>query len=186
MYENHLACAIKAHDQVLRDQRRAVYLPLGTEFSVVLKNTIDSKWQRIAAKLSIGYADVGDGAMFSVDPGETIEVSHSAIDGAHFKFSEEVVVRVDFQRERASRSVRRNASSRPIDPHFMAVPTFPLDPAVFVMEIKLAIAVDDDPTTSMVFTREKVFCPICGKKSRSAAKFCDRCGKSLIEVRRKA
>lgn len=117
MYDNKLAVAIKSAGKVLREQKDQVFVPFGTEYSILIKNlnTI-----RALVKISIDGKNVnGDDGSFVVHPGQSLDVERFITNGNlecgnRFKFIERTssveqhrgigiedgLVRVEFQFER--------------------------------------------------------------------------------------
>ena len=115
MYANKLAVAIKVNNRVLREQNDTVYIPFGSEYSLLIKN-LNSK--RAIVKLSIDGNDMlSDGLV--INAGESVDLERSIVngnltEGNRFKFIERTegvekhrgiqledgLVRVEFQFEK--------------------------------------------------------------------------------------
>lgn len=116
MYESKMVCCLKANGKVLREHKDIVYVPFGTEFSVLLKNL---NTVRALVTVTIDGVDVGDGSQLVVGPNSEFELTRFIKNGNlkagnRFKFIERTagveqhrgvgvedgVVRVEFQFER--------------------------------------------------------------------------------------
>ena len=116
MYNNKLAVALKSAGKVLREFGETVYVPFGSEYSVLLKN-LNSV--RVMATVTIDGEDVGDGTRFVIHPNEDMEIERfikngNLTEGNRFKFIERTesvekhrgvgiedgIVRVEFNFER--------------------------------------------------------------------------------------
>lgn len=89
MYKNKLAVALKSADgKVLREFGDQVYIPFGSEYSILLKN-LNSR--RALAEITIDGEDVGNGSKFVVDANSSFDIERfvkSHIEGNRFKFIE--------------------------------------------------------------------------------------------------
>lgn len=90
MYNSKLAVALKSAGKVLREFGETVYVPFGSEYSVLIKN-LNSV--RALVKIEIDGEDVGDGTKFIVDPNSDVELerflkNHNLKNGNRFKFIE--------------------------------------------------------------------------------------------------
>lgn len=116
MYNNKLAVAIKHKGKVLREFGETVYLPFGSEYSILIKNLNTVK---ALVKVEIDGTDVGDGSKFILEPNSDLNLERfikngNLEEGNRFKFierSENVekhrgvgledgLVRVEFQFEK--------------------------------------------------------------------------------------
>ena len=114
MYESKLAAAIKVHGKVLREFKDTVYIPFGSEYSILLKNLNTT---RAVVKVFIDGDDTVPGGLV-VDPGREIDLERwvkngNLSEGNRFKFIERTgsveqyrgigiedgLVRVEFQFE---------------------------------------------------------------------------------------
>lgn len=71
MYNNKLAIAIKVDGKILREFKDVVYIPFGTEYSILIKNL---DLTRALASISVDGKDIGDGTKFVVPASGEIEV----------------------------------------------------------------------------------------------------------------
>jgi len=90
MYNNKLAVALKSAGKVLREFGETVYIPFGSEYSVLLKN-LNSV--RALVKVEIDGVDVGDGTRFVLDANSSVELERfikngNLKKGNRFKFIE--------------------------------------------------------------------------------------------------
>lgn len=90
MYSNKLAIAVKSHGRVLREFQDAVYVPFGSEYSILVKNL---ETVRALVSVSIDGVDVGDGTEFIVRPNSEVELERfikngNLNQGNRFKFIE--------------------------------------------------------------------------------------------------
>lgn len=90
MYKSKLAVALKSAGKVLREFGETVYVPFGSEYSVLLKN-LNSV--RALVKIEIDGVDVGDGTRFVVNPNDSVDIerfikNHNLDEGNRFKFIE--------------------------------------------------------------------------------------------------
>lgn len=116
MYESKMVCCLKANGKVLREHKDTVYVPFGTEFSVLLKNL---NTVRALVTVTIDGNDVSDGSQLVVAPNSEFELTRfikngNLKTGNRFKFIERTssverhrgigvedgIVRVEFQFER--------------------------------------------------------------------------------------
>ena len=116
MYNNKLAVALKSAGKVLREFGETVYVPFGSEYSVLIKN-LNSV--RVMTTVTIDGEDVGDGTRFVIHPNEDMEIERfikngNLTEGNRFKFIERTesvekhrgvgiedgIVRVEFNFER--------------------------------------------------------------------------------------
>ena len=116
MYSNKVAVALKHNGKVLREFGENVYVPYGTEYTILVKN-LNSV--RALVTISIDGTDVGDGTKFVIGPNESIElerfIKNGNLDqGNRFKFIERTgkieehkgvgiedgIVRVEYQFEK--------------------------------------------------------------------------------------
>ncbi len=90
MYNHKLAVALKSAGKVLREFGETIYIPFGSEYSVLIKN-LNSV--RALVKIEIDGVDVGDGTKFIVDPNSNVELERfiknsNLKNGNRFKFIE--------------------------------------------------------------------------------------------------
>jgi hypothetical protein len=78
MYSDKLAVAIKVDGKVLREHGDTVYLPIGCEYSVFIKN-MDTR--RAAVSITIDGTDILDGRSLVVEAGCTSEVERFVRNG---------------------------------------------------------------------------------------------------------
>lgn len=89
MYKKNLVAAIKVGGKILRETSDRVYLPFGSEYSVLLKNLSSVRMQ---AKISIDGTDTSND-WFVINPNSSIEIERFVRDnnlksGNRFKFIE--------------------------------------------------------------------------------------------------
>lgn len=114
MYNQKFVATLKSNGKVLREQGDTVYLPFGSEYSVLLKNL---NTVRAQVKIDIDGQDVLNGSSLVVDPNGTLEIERFLSNndrGNRFKFIERTssveqhrgigasdgLVRIEFQYER--------------------------------------------------------------------------------------
>lgn len=114
MYSNKFVATLKNAGKVLREQGDTVYLPFGSEYSVLLKNL---NTVRAQVKIDIDGQDVLNGSALVVGPNSDLELErflHSNERGNRFKFIERTasveqhrgvgaadgIVRIEFQFEK--------------------------------------------------------------------------------------
>jgi hypothetical protein len=90
MYSDRLAIAVKTNGKVLREFEDTVFIPFGTEYSILIKNL---NTVRCSVKLSIDGEDTADGNSFIVPANGSIEIerfltSGNLKQGNRFKFIE--------------------------------------------------------------------------------------------------
>lgn len=88
MYQNKMAIAVKANSRVLRELEDAVFIPFGSEYSLLIKN-LNSL--RANVKVSIDGTDVG--ATFVIQPNSSLDLERfikegNMNEGNKFKFIE--------------------------------------------------------------------------------------------------
>lgn len=71
MFKNNFVVAVKVNGKILREVEDIVYLPFGTEYSILLKNTSPQKAQ---VKIRIDGTDVTEGVHLIVDGNDTLEL----------------------------------------------------------------------------------------------------------------
>jgi len=71
MYNNKFVASIKCCGKILREDGETVYLPFGSEYSILLKNL---ETRTAAARIAIDGEDVLDEHMLLVPPYETVEL----------------------------------------------------------------------------------------------------------------
>jgi hypothetical protein len=90
MYANKLAVAIKSNGKVLREFKDTVYVPFGTEYTILLKNL---HHVRALVDVSIDGNDIGGGISFVIAGNSEMELERSIANGNmkagnRFKFIE--------------------------------------------------------------------------------------------------
>jgi hypothetical protein len=90
MYSNKLAVAIKSNGKVLREFKDTVYVPFGTEYTILLKNL---HHVRALVDISIDGTDIGGGISFVIAGNSEMELERSIANGNmkvgnRFKFIE--------------------------------------------------------------------------------------------------
>jgi hypothetical protein len=76
MYSNKLAVALKSNGKVLREYGDTVYVPFGSEFSILVKNL---STLRVAVSITIDGTDVMDGARLIVDASDEKDLTRQLI-----------------------------------------------------------------------------------------------------------
>ena len=89
-YRSGVVACIKAGGKVLREQQDQVFLPFGTEYSLLIKNL---KSLRVQVKVSIDGTDATEGASLIISPNSEIELERfiragNLEHGNRFKFIE--------------------------------------------------------------------------------------------------
>jgi zinc-ribbon domain len=114
MYSNKFVATLKNNGKVLREQGDTVYLPFGSEYSILLKNL---NTVRAQVKIDIDGQDVLNGAALIVNPNSDLEIERFLTNnerGNRFKFIERTasieehrgvgatdgLVRIEFQFEK--------------------------------------------------------------------------------------
>lgn len=114
MYSNKFVATLKHNGKVLREQGDTVFLPFGSEYSILLKNL---NTVRAEARITIDDQDVLGGSSLVVNPGADLEIERFLKDldkGNRFKFIERTssveqhrgvgaadgLIRIEFQFER--------------------------------------------------------------------------------------
>lgn len=90
MYSNKLAIAVKSNGKVLREFKDTVYVPFGSEYTLLIKNLNSVRAQ---VKVSIDGTDMTDGVHLVIQPNSEIELERSIKGGNmnkgnRFKFIE--------------------------------------------------------------------------------------------------
>lgn len=116
MYKNKLAVALKSSGKVLREFGETVYVPFGSEYTILIKN-LNSV--RALVNVTVDGTDAGDGTQFVIDANSSLELERfinngNLKEGNRFKFIERTgdienhrgigiedgIVRVEFQFEK--------------------------------------------------------------------------------------
>ena len=71
MYSNKMVVALKQNGKVLREQDDNVFLPFGSEYSIMLKN-LESRKAKV--KISIDSVNVLNGSSLLINPNDSIEL----------------------------------------------------------------------------------------------------------------
>lgn len=117
MYSEKMAFAIKCNGKVLREFKDTVYVPFGSEYTILIKNL---NAVRALVKVEVDGQDVGNGTKFVVQANSSFELERSVVNnnlsqGNRFKFIERTsniedhrgigvsdgLVRISFQFEKA-------------------------------------------------------------------------------------
>lgn len=90
MYSDKLVVALKHNGKILREAKDTVYVPFGSEYSILVKNLNTVK---CLVKISIDGKDVGDFSKFVINPGQELDLERSISngnmnEGNKFKFIE--------------------------------------------------------------------------------------------------
>lgn len=141
MYQNKLVVAVKSNNKTLREFGESVYLPFGSEYSLLVKN---KNSVRVSVKIEIDGIDVTEGVSLIVDPNDEIELERfikngNLSRGNRFKFiertqavmnhrgakAEDGIVRVEYQFEKPA-----YVRPQPIcpDPWYPKGPSWPSNP----------------------------------------------------------
>jgi hypothetical protein len=88
MYQTGVVAVIKVNGKVLREMEDVVYLPFGSEYSVLIKNL---KSKRVMVRVSIDGIDTTDGTSLVIGPNSEIELerfikNNNLNQGNKFKF----------------------------------------------------------------------------------------------------
>lgn len=133
MYESKMVCCLKANGKVLREQKDTVYVPFGTEYSILIKNLNSI---RAMVNVSIDGKDIADGkADFIVNANTEIDLTRflaggNMNQGNKFKFIERTpgveqhrgvgvedgIVRIEFQYERQPQQLTWSTPNQPTWP----------------------------------------------------------------------
>jgi len=94
MYQDGLVAVVKVDGKVLRETKEIVFIPFGSEYSILVKNL---KSKRILVKVSIDGVDAFDGTEIVIPPNSEIELerfikSGNLNSGNKFKFIERTEV----------------------------------------------------------------------------------------------
>ena len=112
MYKNDFVASIKAAGKILREHNTSasptVYLPFGSEFSILLKNLQNRK---ASVKVSIDGKDVLNGGTLIIDPNDSVDLERFITDnmnrGNKFKFIEKTDAISDFRGDRVDDGIVR-------------------------------------------------------------------------------
>lgn len=90
MYQNGLVAVVKVNGRVLREDSGTVYIPFGSEYSLLLKNL---KSKRVMVNVAIDGTDIADGTQFIINANSSIELERfvrngNLSSGNKFKFIE--------------------------------------------------------------------------------------------------
>lgn len=90
MYANKLAVALKSAGKVLREFKDTVYVPFGTEYSILIKNL---NTRRVSVTLSIDGVDATENVSLLIDANSDMELTRfikngNLANGNRFKFIE--------------------------------------------------------------------------------------------------
>jgi hypothetical protein len=90
MYKNNLVVAIKANNKVLREEKDTVFLPFGTEYSILIKN-LESK--RVQVRVSVDGQDATEKTSLVIPANSEVEFKRfikngNMESGNSFKFIE--------------------------------------------------------------------------------------------------
>lgn len=125
MYSNKLAVAVKANGKVLREFGETVYVPFGTEYTLLIKN-LNSV--RVQVNVSIDGTEATDGVSLVIGPNQELELQRfikngNLSEGNRFKFIERTskiengprgvkiddgLIRIEYQFERMPLAVNRD------------------------------------------------------------------------------
>lgn len=78
MYNNKLVVCLKANGKVLREFKDTVYIPFGSEYSILIKNL---NTVRVQAKITVDGTDLGGGSSFVVAPNGEVELTRFVTNG---------------------------------------------------------------------------------------------------------
>lgn len=90
MYSDKLVVALKHNGKILREAKDTVFVPFGSEYSILVKNLNIVK---CLVRISIDGKDVGDNGRFVINPGQELDLERSISngnmnEGNKFKFIE--------------------------------------------------------------------------------------------------
>lgn len=144
MHSNNLVLAIKAKNKPLREFDGTVYLPFGTEYSILLKNL---DFRRVRIQILIDGQDVLDGTKLVIDGRSDAELKRFIVNGNlqqgnSFKFIEKtekiskhrgdrledglVTIYYEFEQPISSMVVHPLIETTPIEPYRKWIPPYPL------------------------------------------------------------
>lgn len=78
MYSNNLVVAVKANGKVLREKEGKIFIPVGTEYTILVKNLNST---RVRVKIHIDGQDVLDGSALIIQPNSETSVERSVRNG---------------------------------------------------------------------------------------------------------
>jgi hypothetical protein len=78
MYNSGLVAVIKVGGKVLREEKENVYIPFGSEYSILLKNL---KSQRVAVEIQVDGTDVFGGGQIVIPANSEVELERSIKNG---------------------------------------------------------------------------------------------------------
>lgn len=126
MYSNKLAVALKANGKVLREQQDTVYVPFGTEYTILIKNL---NTVRASVTVTVDGQDATENVSLIINPREEMELTRfikngNLNQGNRFKFIERTasienhrgvgvedgLIRVEFEFE-VERVLMKNSST---------------------------------------------------------------------------
>ncbi len=85
MYSNQFVVSIKCNNNIMRENKDVVYLPFGSEYSILLKNLSNRK---ASVKIWIDGEDIFDNTSLIVNSNETVELERFYKSNHKFKFIE--------------------------------------------------------------------------------------------------
>ena len=107
MYNKKLVASVKSGGKIMREDGETVYLPFGSEYSLLLKNLNNRK---ALVKIEIDGRQVVDGGLI-INPNETIDLERFVLDnmneGPRFKFIEKTEEISDFRGDRIEDGIIR-------------------------------------------------------------------------------
>lgn len=135
MYSNKLAVALKSAGKVLREFKDTVYVPFGTEYSILIKN-LDTR--RVSVTVSVDGIDATENVSLLIDANSDIELTRfikngNLNSGNRFKFIERTssieqhrgvgiedgLIRVEFEFEREiPKLTQRDLWNQPIGGYY--------------------------------------------------------------------
>lgn len=78
MYSNKLVCALKVDGKILREFDDTVYIPFGSEYSILLKNLSTTK---CVVSLELDGRNIGGGNKFIIAPNDSLEIERFITEG---------------------------------------------------------------------------------------------------------
>ena len=129
MYNNKLAVALKANGKVLREQKDTVYVPFGTEYTILIKNL---NTVRASVTIEVDGQDATENVSLIINPKEELELTRfiknaNLNEGNRFKFIERTasieqhrgvgiedgLIRVEFEFEREKQPLTTLVNHQP-------------------------------------------------------------------------
>jgi ribosomal protein L32 len=186
MYQNGLVAVIKVNGKVLRESKEKVYIPFGSEYSILIKNL---KSQQVRVYVSIDGTDAF-GTQIVIDPNSEVELKRFIKNdnynaGNKFKFIERTEAIEEYRGIKVDDSLIRieywTEKIQPVVdiPQFVSAGWFPVHDQSEVIIIKLCGKRETKRVVKPITVQTKRKCMTCGKRSLSNVSFCPQCGTAL-------